>query len=451
MSDFVNRTKQFMSTPLFKVILIGLIIRIIMIPFCLAYDSNYWTIVIRNIESGNGLYQVEGYYYTPVWGYILAFVSGIQNAFFDIGDLSVVCYDLFSYVSIGQYAYSDMALSIVFLFNLKVILTISDLVLSILVYKLVKDRTGDEKKAVIAFFLVFVCPHVLGSSSMVTMPDTLSAMFTILTIVLLKDDRYFFAGITYALAVWVKFFPIAIILVIICYVYAGANGDVRKAFERIGKSFLGFMLISVIIFFPQFMEGTLPQSLAFLTDRVSEIIRWGILSILGVSLIAVAISAISIAVGKHMLRSKGDREDRLMEYSMILLSVCMLLYTNLQYLVTLIPFLVYCIMVVNDRYKWIWILLAVVGAFLTLMLNTNAVMLNSLAVFTDMISVSFATSLFDFLNEEIIANEFSIVDIFCSTGNLLQRVCLIMVPLVFVGCRLYERRMKKATEQSSDE
>lgn len=446
MSEFAGRVKDFVSTPLFKLILIGLIIRAIMIPLCLAYDSNYWTVVIRNIDTGNGLYKVEGYYYTPVWGYVLAFVSGIQNAILDIGDLSVTCYELFQYVAINQYAYEDKAISIVFLFNLKIILTISDLVASLLLYNIVKRRTGDEKKAALAFFLMFISPHLIGSSSMVTMPDTMSAMFTLLTIVLLRDEKYFFAGVCYALAVWVKFFPIAIILVLLCYIYVETNGDVKKAIERIGKSVSGFMLISVVIFFPQFMEGTLLQSLAFLTDRAIEIINWGLLSIIGTLVGAVIICFIAIIVAKHMLRAKGDRDDRMMEYSMILLSVCMLFYTNMQYLVTLMPFLVYSILVINDRYKWIWILLALVGAILTMMLNTNVVMLNSLVVFTDLISVSFATSLFDFLNEEIIAGELSIVDVFCSFANTLQKVCLVLIPATFVICRVIVRRERETDE-----
>ena len=446
MSEFVDKMKNAASTPLFKIILIGLLIRILLIPFCLVYDANFWTIVIRNMESGNGLYQVEGYYYTPVWGYILGFVSGMQNLLFDIGDLSVVCYDLFSLLMVDQYAYSDMAISMVFLMDLKIILTVSDLVMSVILYQIVKGRTGDERKAPMAFLLVFICPHIIGASSVVTMPDTMSAMFTLMTIFLLKDDRYFFAGICYALAVWVKFFPIAIVLVLVCYVYVGTDGDVKKAIERIGKSFLGFMLASAVIFYPQFMEGTLPQSLAFLTDRIIEIINWGILSIIGTLLGSIAIVAIAVIVGRHMLHAKGDKDDRLMEYSMILLSICMLFYTNMQYLVTMIPFLVYSLLVINDRYKWIWILLAIVGVILTFMLNTNANMLNSLVVYTDLVPASFVTSLFDFLNKEIIAGELSIVDVFCSFANTLQKVCLVMIPSLFVIDRIIAKRNRETDE-----
>lgn len=445
MSEFVDKMKVLISRPLFKVILLGIFIRILLIPFSLVYDSNFWTVVIRNIESGYGLYQMEGYYYTPVWGYVLGFVAGIQNLLFDIGDPSVICYDLFSYLSIQGYAYSDMGISIVFLFILKTILTISDLVMSVILYQMVMRRTGDERKATIAFLLLFVCPHIIGASSMITMPDTLSAMFTMLTIVLLRDDKYFFAGICYALAVWVKFFPIAIILVLLCYIYVETEGDVKKAAERIGKAFLGFMLMSVIIFFPQFDEGTLAYCLAFLTDRIIWMIEGGILNVIGMILGSIAIIFVAMHVGRHMLRSKGDRDDRLMEYSMILLSICMLVFTNLQYLVSLMPFLIYCIVVISDRYKYVWILLAVAGVILTFMLNTNAVMFNSLVVYTDIISSSFTTSLFDVLNEEIILG-WSIVDMFCSFANNIQKACLVLIPAIFIIRRLIAKEGRKTHE-----
>ena len=165
MSEFLDKVKVLVSKPLFKVILLGLLIRIFMIPFSLTYDANFWTVVVRNVESGYGLYQMEGYYYTPVWGYVLAFVAGVQNLLFDVGDLSVICYDLFSYLSNQDYAYSDMGISIVVLFNLKVILTISDLV------------TQEVEAALKAGFV----PVTLGDSRLRTETAALMAVATMHT------------------------------------------------------------------------------------------------------------------------------------------------------------------------------------------------------------------------------------------------------------------------------
>lgn len=435
MSEFIERVKGLRHNGLFIAITIGILIRLLLIPFSLEYDTNYWAVVIRNIESGNGLYVMEGYYYTPVWGYILGLAAGIQNLLTDIGDPSTVCYGLFYYNTVGVYAYTNMASSIWSLLVLKLILWASDLVLSIAVYHLIEERTGDKRKAIIAFILVFICPHVIGSSSMVVMPDTISAMFTVLTILLLKHDRYFLAGVCYSFAVWVKFFPIAIILVLLCYIYVKAEGDRNVAVKRIVLSITGFMGSSVIIFLPQMMEGTLLRSLAFFTDRVVEIIRYGIFSILLAVFLAVAVIAVVIFVARHMLAARENVEDRMMEYSMVILCICMLLYTNMQYLVTLIPFLVYCVMVVDGRYKYIWIALAVAGVIITFMLNTNVAMLNSVIAYTGLISPDSVVPVFKALNDEIFF-KFSIVDIFCSFANNLQKITLICILPAFILRRL---------------
>lgn len=435
MSDLGEKIRGLASNGLFAAIVVGMLIRLLLVPFSLEYDTNFWTIVIRNIESGNGLYLMEGYYYTPVWGYILGFVAAMQNALLDIGDLSTVCYDLVSYIMVDHYAYTDMAVSIVFMLILKLILWVCDLILSVTVYHLVKDRTGDEKKAIIAFLLVFICPHVIGSSSIVVMPDTISAMFTMVTILLLKNEKFFLAGICYSLAVWIKFFPIAIIFVLLCYIYVGAQGDAKEAAKRIAKAIIGFIATSVIIFLPQMMEGTIVRCLAFLIDRINEIIDNGILAILCGIVLASFIIFVVIHVARHMLKTKGDIDDKMMEYSLLLLGICMLSFTNLQYIVTLIPFLVYCLMIVDRYYKYIWIILAVVGFILTFTLNTNAVMLNSIVAYTGLISTDTAMWLFDLLNNEIIFG-MSIVDMFCSLANNVQKVILFCIFPVFVIRRL---------------
>ena len=440
MSELMVKIKKLTSNGLFIAIVIGMVIRLLLIPFSLEFDTNYWTIVIRNIESGNGLYLMEGYYYTPVWGYILGFVAAIKDTFLGIGDLSRVCYDLVSYVMADHYAYTDMGVSIVFLFMLKLILWLSDLTLSVLVYQLVDERTEDKRKAIIAFVLVFVCPHVIGASSMIVMPDTLSAMFTMLTIVLLKKDKYILAGVCYSLAVWVKFFPIAIILVLLCYIYVGSQGDNKDAMKKIAKAIIGFMATSAVIFLPQIMEGTIVRSMAFLTDRFIEIVNNGLWAIICALLVIALIIVIVMHVSKHMLKAKGNMDDRMMEYSLILLGICMLYYTNMQYLVTLIPFLVYCLMIVDYRYNCIWILLAVAGFILTFALNTNAVMLNSLVVYTDMISSDAAKWLFNILNEERLFG-YSIVDMYCTIADKIQKVSLFGIIFLFVIRRIKTDRI----------
>ncbi|WP_400205546.1 hypothetical protein [Methanomethylophilus alvi] len=43
--------------------------------------------IIQNIDSGNGLYELFGYYYTPVWGYIMGFIDMFSNTFLSVSEL----------------------------------------------------------------------------------------------------------------------------------------------------------------------------------------------------------------------------------------------------------------------------------------------------------------------------------------------------------------------------
>ena len=151
--------------------------------------------------------------------------------------------------------------------------------------------------------------------------------------------------------------------------------------------------------------------------------------------LGILVIGVAIFIAKHMLRSWEDVDDRMMEYSMVILAICMLLYTNMQYLVTLIPFLVYCIIVVENRYKYIWAILALAGTILTFMLNTNVVMLNSIVAYTDLLSPETVLPIFDALNKEIVFG-FSIVDMFCSFANNIQKIILVCIPGAFILRRL---------------
>ena len=54
------------------VIFIGVAIRLVLAPLLTYdYDIYHWGVILENIRTGNGLYGMAGYYYTPVWGYLL--------------------------------------------------------------------------------------------------------------------------------------------------------------------------------------------------------------------------------------------------------------------------------------------------------------------------------------------------------------------------------------------
>ena len=38
-------------------------------------DPEYWPRIMQTVNSGNGIYGLDGNYYTPIWGYLLSFVD----------------------------------------------------------------------------------------------------------------------------------------------------------------------------------------------------------------------------------------------------------------------------------------------------------------------------------------------------------------------------------------
>lgn len=427
MKKTIIETKKF-SLTLSKIILLGLLIRILLIPFSLVYDTNFWTIVVRNIDAGYGLYEMDGYYYTPVWGYILGFVSGVQNFTLDIGDLSSLIPEFMPYMGIDG-IYRPVAIDIVFLLSLKVILTIGDLVLSLLVYYLVKERTNDEKKSTIAFFLVFLCPVILGSSSITVMPDTLSAMFAIITIFAIKKEKIFTAGVCYSLAVWIKFFPISIAPLLITYLFALNKNNVKEALLKLITAIGGFFVCSLLIFIPQIQEDRLIKCFDFLSSRLKFLSCVPLAILLVVGIIA-ATCIVFYVVKKRMYQSPKLVDDMLMEYSLVILGLSMVCYTITQYTVHMIPFLVYCMLIIDmKKYRIIWIGLSISGLCLIIAAN-NVIMLNSIVEYTGLISTDTALSLFDFLHCDRILG-ISLIDGINYVFKPIQKIFVVLVPFLF--------------------
>ena len=62
--------------PLATLFVIALAVRLIIMPLVSHdFDIYHWALVIENIQTGDELYGLDGYYYTPTWGYVLAFFS----------------------------------------------------------------------------------------------------------------------------------------------------------------------------------------------------------------------------------------------------------------------------------------------------------------------------------------------------------------------------------------
>lgn len=145
---FGHTGSGFLSRTVILVLAIGLAIRLLLAPLLTyPFDIEHWAVVIQNINSGNGLYNLSGYFYTPVWGYILGFESFVINAFGGIPVMGERVTDLFPIEALGFRFYTATTTTIVFNVVMKIPFLIADVVVGYLLWQLVMEKTGDSKKS----------------------------------------------------------------------------------------------------------------------------------------------------------------------------------------------------------------------------------------------------------------------------------------------------------------
>ena len=131
--------------------------------FSHTYDSEYWLIIIQNVETGNGLYGLNGFYYTPVWGYMLSFADMLTQA---LGSIPVLGDRFTDLIVIEDYnGFQAILASPDINFLLKLPLSVCDVIVGYAIYVIVARYTGNERKGIVAMALWCFCPIVVYMSA----------------------------------------------------------------------------------------------------------------------------------------------------------------------------------------------------------------------------------------------------------------------------------------------
>lgn len=388
--------------PLLLVLVIGILLRLAISPLSIVYDSEYWALVIRNIDIGEGLYGVDGYYYTPVWGYVLGLISAMQDAFLNLGEVAVKIPEAIHMEGMGPY-FSSTIPSVAFLFSIKIPLYVFDVALAFAVWYLVRDVTGDDRKAALGFALAFLSPVLLVTTGIIAMPDTISALFAILTVILLRRDHPLVAGMTFSIAVLTKFFPAFMVFVLVAYIFARHRDDRRRAVNQLALAVVGAAVMTAVIFAPQILTGNIDQCFQFITDRTGSGVDTSLLDVVSGSariLTYLIVLAISAYAGFHLYKDRDADPTRGLMKACLLVSALVLVYPPAtQYIVITVPFLAYWIAAEERRFKVSWALLAV-GSVICV-LGSNAAMLLPMAVWEGWFDVGSLISFFDMWGEPL--------------------------------------------------
>jgi len=398
----IGKLNTVIRKPLFKIFLIGLVLRIVLMPlFGYPYDTMHWALAIQHIQAGAGLYDIDGYYYTPTWGYIL----GIWSHVFDL--FGVTNYgQLFDSTLPLEHAYSNYLATLTtvsFNFIIKIPFLISDIIVGYLIYKIIYEKTNDEKKATLGFTLWFLCPLTIFVSAVHGMFDSISVMFMLLSVYSLRKGRDILAGISMAVAITLKIFPIIAVFALIMYLAAKHKGDSRTIFKRLLTVAVSLSLMTLILFIPQILDGTVMNSLLFFTSRSSSVGGgggggWSLSSVVFLlPIIAVVLSPI-IAFWLYKKRD-ADKVAEECFFSSLMLSfaIAVLIPSSPQYALFMIPFLIFFVVIFDKRFMKPFILLSVTLVIYAIMIP-HLTLLFSLAAYTNLLDLGHVYSLAEWMN-----------------------------------------------------
>ena len=340
----------------FLIAILSLVVHLVMTAlFSHTYDSEYWLIIMQNIETGNGLYGLNGFYYTPVWGYMLSFADMLTQVFGAIPVLGDRFTDL---IVIEDYnGFQAVLASPDINFLLKLPLSVCDVLVGYLLYVIVSRHTGSERKGIVSMALWCFCPIVVYMSAIQGQFDTISVLLLLMTIFLIRQDNPLLAGMVFALATWLKIFPGVCILVLFGYMLARYKGAPRST-RQISMSIVGFLLLTAVLFLPQILDGTLAYAFSFLTSRTSE---YDLGSTLFMAGMLVIIIVLMLFMTRSIARKPAAEADRLVFlYCGLLATLAAMVQFGYQYAPSIVGFIIlFAMMSVNTRgYRFVFLVVS---------------------------------------------------------------------------------------------
>lgn len=264
---FVERTRAVLSNRVVQICIVGIVIRMVVgIFLTLVYDTSHWIRVSANIASEFGLYGVPGYYYPPIWGYLLSSIMDVGKYVFGISTFSlnpdsmILVADDCGYMWTPTFAYLAL---------LKGFLTLMDIVAGLLIYRIVMISTNSEKKATVGFAVWFLCPLIFVVSCVSTMFESIAVIFMLLTLLFASENRYVLAGVSFSLAVGTKVFPIYVMFVLISYVLIKNRDSLKTGLTNLSTSIVAAIVTFVMICIPQIFYGSTDNIFGGITGRLS--------------------------------------------------------------------------------------------------------------------------------------------------------------------------------------
>lgn len=354
-------------------LVVGLIARFLVMPFTYEYDIYHWATVIQNIDSGNGLYELNGYFYTPVWGYILGAIDAFWNTFLSIDVLGEQFTQLLPVEDMENMNHVATITSPEFNYALKIPLVLVDIIIGAVVYFMALSLTGDRRKAAIGFALWFLCPIAIYMSSVQGTFDNISGLLTLMSVFLVLRRHYFLGGFMLMAGALLKLYPAFALPVMLALIYARSDG-IRDVAGGLAAILSGAVVSFLVIMLPTMLDGTFWYAFTFITDRSGGFSGAnGAFWLVGIALCVLVVLYFTFC----MARNRGGDTDRLfLKCVMLALVGGILANMGPQYPLVVLPLMCVYITAIDRSYFICWLLIGVGCCLQALVLNNYSLLMS---------------------------------------------------------------------------
>lgn len=323
---FFGRPMDGMVRRFAAVILLGIVIRYILgLFFTYPTDVNYWVIVSENYFSNEGLYGLPGYYYTPVWGYMLAILTWMAGAMgLPLGEYVP------GLVENGLLMDWNTAMpSMEYAMLIKTFLFIMDLMVAFVLYR-IGAYLYDRERGFLMFSIWFLCPFTMVMSSIRMMFENVEILFLLLSLLMMLQRRPVVAGVMMGISLLVKPYGLFMGLLMIGFAHAQSKSN-RDVLSYV----LATLVTGVLIMMPVILSGNLDEAMIWLSSRSSGA---GSGSGYNITLYLMPVLLALSMLGAVMISRRGvDDPFILVSASTVITSMMLLVPGNIQYYLLLLP------------------------------------------------------------------------------------------------------------------
>lgn len=336
------------------VAMIGLAIRLVLAPFTgHPFDIYVWYQASLSILKGN-LIPSGGFTMMPAWYYTIVPISYAYHWLSPILSAHPTAFDSLPPTlqsaanwTIPQGAHVLLVTDWLYNLLIKIPGIISDLIAGFVIYRITLPSYG-LRAATLSFALWLLNPMLIWVSSVWGMYDSLPALFSLLAIYFLLEQKYMLSSIMEIIAISYKLYAVFLIPVLLIYYYRSGL-PVKKLFAPIALS----SVLGVVFFFPLITHGVQnyfsTQAQSGATPQAFGLTYWSIEPFLQISPsalntlnILVYTGLLSLFLALSLFMVKKGKEDSVFVFGLALTSVIFFSYPTVseQWYVWLLPTLI---------------------------------------------------------------------------------------------------------------